>query len=71
MPGVTPFTCGIGMPAAGICCCGITGTGGGALEAIGALSNAWLNPIVANWPSFEIVTFVEPTRSDHSMFEML
>ncbi len=56
---------------------GMLGAGGvSILEAIAALGadcckSAWLNVIVAKFPSLLIVTFVAPTRSDHSMLAIL
>jgi len=53
------------------------GVGGvNALEASAALgadccNSAWLNVIVAKFPSLLIVTFVAPTRSDHSILAIL
>ncbi len=46
------------------------------LEASAALGadcckSAWLNVIVAKFPSLLIVTFVAPTRSDHSILAIL
>jgi hypothetical protein len=50
--------------------------GANVLDASAALegdccNSAWLNVIVAKFPSLLIVTFVAPTRSDHSILAIL
>jgi hypothetical protein len=56
---------------------GMLGVGGFSILAASAVfgaaccRSAWLKVIVAKFPSLLIVTFVAPTRSDHSMLAML
>ena len=49
----------------------VGGAGTGGAFGAGCDSSASLKVMPANFPSLLIVTFVAPTRSDHSMLAML